>query len=192
MRSFSSGRVHLFVSGAATDAADLARALPAGASRDYGKPLAEIFCAAKGDFYAIDPMLFSPAVVTITAIETGETFHAGRLAPRLARSQLRVIRLALIVNSPDWQSAALLDACREHGADPVPVRLADCVFDTAAPFGLRLPEFEGLPDAVLVRAVGGGTFEEVTRRLGVLHALSALNVPCGMTQPPLSAAWTRA
>lgn len=88
-----------------------------------------------------------------------------------------MIRLALIVNSPDWQSAALLDACREHGADPVPVRLADCVFDTAAPFGLRLPGFEGLPDAVLVRAVGGGTFEEVTRRLGVLHALSALNVP---------------
>ena len=88
-----------------------------------------------------------------------------------------MIRLALIVNSPDWQSAALLDACREHGADPVPIRLADCVFDTAAPFGLRLPGFEGLPDAVLVRAVGGGTFEEVTRRLGVLHALSALNVP---------------
>lgn len=88
-----------------------------------------------------------------------------------------MIRLALIVNSADWQSAALLDACREYDADPVPIRLADCVFDTATPFGLRLPGMEGLPDAVLVRAVGGGTFEEVTRRLGSLHALSALGVP---------------
>ena len=88
-----------------------------------------------------------------------------------------MIRLALIVNSPDWQSSALLDACRECGADPIPMRLADCVFDTAAPFGLRLHGIEASPDAVLVRAVGGGSFEEVTRRLGVLHALAALDVP---------------
>lgn len=77
------GRAHLFVSGAANDAAELARALPASASRDYGEPFAEIFRAAKADFYAIDPMLFSPAVVTITAVETGETFRAGQLAPDL-------------------------------------------------------------------------------------------------------------
>lgn len=88
-----------------------------------------------------------------------------------------MIRLALIVSSPDWQSAALLEACRSCGAEPVPLRLADCVFDTAAPSGLRLPGIDGLPDAVLVRAVGGGTFEEVTRRLGVLHALSTFSVP---------------
>ena len=57
------------------------------------------------------------------------------------------------------------------------MRLTDCIFDTTAPLGLRFPGIEGLPDAVLVRAVGGGTFEEVTRRLGILHALSAWNVP---------------
>ena len=33
----------------------------------------------KGDFYAIDPMLFSPAKVIVTAIETGASFHAGEL-----------------------------------------------------------------------------------------------------------------
>lgn len=88
-----------------------------------------------------------------------------------------MIRLALIVSSPDWQSSALLDACRAHDVDPVPMRLADCTFDTNAPFGLRLPGIQGLPQAALVRTVGGGTFEEVTRRLGVLHALSALGVP---------------
>ncbi len=77
------GRVHLFVSGPAADAKALADALPAFTSRDYGKPFAEIFKAAKGDFYAIDGMLFSPAEAMVTAVETGETFRAGKLDPAL-------------------------------------------------------------------------------------------------------------
>jgi methenyltetrahydromethanopterin cyclohydrolase len=71
------GRVHLFVTGPASQAKDLAHAMPASKSRDYGRPFAETFRAANGDFYAIDPMLFSPAAVTVTAIDTGETFTAG-------------------------------------------------------------------------------------------------------------------
>lgn len=73
------GRVQLFVTGADAQARDLAEALPASVSRDYGRPFAEIFRAAKGDFYAIDPMLFSPGMVIVTAIETGASFRAGRL-----------------------------------------------------------------------------------------------------------------
>ena len=73
------GRVHLMVSGPAAEARSLAEQLPSEASRDYGQPFAEIFKRFKGDFYAIDPMLFSPAQVTVTALETGESFHAGRL-----------------------------------------------------------------------------------------------------------------
>ena len=34
-----------------------------------------------------------------------------------------------------------------------------------------------LPDAVLVRSISAGSFEAVTRRLGVLHALGRLGVP---------------
>ncbi len=73
------GRVHLFVTGPAGEARDLAEAMPAAKSRDYGRPFAEIFRAAKGDFYAIDPMLFSPAEVIVTAIDTGDSFRAGRV-----------------------------------------------------------------------------------------------------------------
>lgn len=73
------GRVHLMVSGPAAEARALAEQLPSEASRDYGQPFAEVFKRFKGDFYAIDPMLFSPAQVTVTALETGESFHAGRL-----------------------------------------------------------------------------------------------------------------
>ena len=34
-----------------------------------------------------------------------------------------------------------------------------------------------MPDAVFVRAISGGSFEEVTRRLGILHALGTLGLP---------------
>ena len=77
------GRVHLYVTGPASEARELAEALPASRSRDYGKPFAETFRAVKGDFYAIDPMLFSPAEALVTSLETGETFRAGQLDPTL-------------------------------------------------------------------------------------------------------------
>jgi methenyltetrahydromethanopterin cyclohydrolase len=72
------GKVHIFVTGPAADAKALAEQLPSVTSRDYGWPFAEIFRRFKGDFYAIDPMLFSPAEVIVTAVQTGETFHSGR------------------------------------------------------------------------------------------------------------------
>jgi methenyltetrahydromethanopterin cyclohydrolase len=71
------GLVQLFVRGSSTDARTFAERLPSITSRDYGKPFADIFKAFKGDFYAIDPLLFSPAEAIVTAIETGETFRAG-------------------------------------------------------------------------------------------------------------------
>lgn len=73
------GQVHLLVTGPAAGARALAEELPSSRSRDHGRPFAEIFKAVNADFYAIDPMLFSPAEVSITALETGETFHAGRV-----------------------------------------------------------------------------------------------------------------
>jgi methenyltetrahydromethanopterin cyclohydrolase len=77
------GRVHLFVTGAADEARSLAERLPSERSRDYGRPFAEIFQAVQGDFYAIDRMLFSPAQVIVTALATGDSFHAGRVNPDL-------------------------------------------------------------------------------------------------------------
>jgi methenyltetrahydromethanopterin cyclohydrolase len=73
------GRVHLFVNGPATEARALAEELPSRRSRDYGRPFAQIFTSFNQDFYAIDPMLFAPAAVIVTALETGESFHGGGL-----------------------------------------------------------------------------------------------------------------
>jgi methenyltetrahydromethanopterin cyclohydrolase len=77
------GRAHLFVKGSAEAARALAQNLPSSNSRDYGRPFAEVFKAYKGDFYKIDPSLFSPAEALVTAIETGETFRGGAIDEKL-------------------------------------------------------------------------------------------------------------
>ena len=46
-------------------------------------PFAELFAAVKGDFYQIDPMLFSPAKVIITNTQTGNSFSTGELNAKL-------------------------------------------------------------------------------------------------------------
>ncbi|MGR8998412.1 MAG: methenyltetrahydromethanopterin cyclohydrolase [Gammaproteobacteria bacterium] len=73
------GLVHLFVKGSDEAAEKLARELPSSTSKDYGKPFAEIFKQYEYDFFKIDPMLFSPASVIVTAVETGKSFRAGQL-----------------------------------------------------------------------------------------------------------------
>jgi methenyltetrahydromethanopterin cyclohydrolase len=83
------GRIHLFVKGPDSDAQRLAENLPASGSEAYGKPFAEIFADVKGDFYKIDPMLFSPAQVIVSNVETGNTFRAGELAPGVVDASFR-------------------------------------------------------------------------------------------------------
>jgi len=73
------GRVQLYVSGSDEDAKELATNLPSNTSKDYGKPFAKVFADAKYDFYQIDQMLFSPAQVSVTAVESGNTFIAGEV-----------------------------------------------------------------------------------------------------------------
>ena len=73
------GHAHVFVLGSDEAAAELAKNLPSSASRDYGRPFAEVFKAVGYDFYKVDPMLFSPAAVTVTALESGKSFTGGKL-----------------------------------------------------------------------------------------------------------------
>ncbi len=73
------GLVHLFVKGSDEAAEKLARELPSSTSKDYGKPFAEIFKQYDYDFFKIDPMLFSPASVIVTAVDSGKSYRAGKL-----------------------------------------------------------------------------------------------------------------
>jgi methenyltetrahydromethanopterin cyclohydrolase len=73
------GQVQLFVTGPQDDAQALAEHLPSAGSRDYGRPFAETFRKVGGDFYAIDPMLFAPAEVIVTALNTGKSYRRGNI-----------------------------------------------------------------------------------------------------------------
>ncbi|MFL5576852.1 MAG: methenyltetrahydromethanopterin cyclohydrolase [Gemmatimonadaceae bacterium] len=67
---------------------ELAAKLPASASPDYGTPFYDTFKRYGGDFYKIDPLLFSPAEVWLTSATSGRTFHAGRLDAAVLRASL--------------------------------------------------------------------------------------------------------
>ena len=73
-----------------------------------------------------------------------------------------------------WHEQQLATAFNHHGARTLVSSLAGCHLDMErSPAGLCIPGFTAaLPDAVFVRAVAAGTFEEVTFRLDVLHALA--------------------
>lgn len=67
---------------------------------------------------------------------------------------------------------------RRRGVVVTVASLAAIGFDSERRHGLAIPGFaQTLPDAVLVRSIAAGSFEAVTRRLGVLHALGKLGVP---------------
>jgi methenyltetrahydromethanopterin cyclohydrolase len=82
------GQAHFTIRAGDGELEPLAAKVPASASRDYGTPFYEIFKRYDGDFYKIDPLLFSPAEVWLTSIETGRTFHAGLLNPEVLEASL--------------------------------------------------------------------------------------------------------
>ncbi|MDE2181191.1 MAG: methenyltetrahydromethanopterin cyclohydrolase [candidate division NC10 bacterium] len=62
--------------------------VPSCASRDYGQLFRELFKRYDGDFYKIDPFLFSPAKIAITNTASGRTFRAGRFNAELLQASL--------------------------------------------------------------------------------------------------------
>jgi len=89
------------------------------------------------------------------------------------------LRIAIMCDETGWHTGRLKKAFRARGAEARCIDLADCRIDTTwEPHGLVLPGFgRTLPDAVFVRGIAGGTFEQVTLRLGILHALRESGVP---------------
>jgi methenyltetrahydromethanopterin cyclohydrolase len=82
------GQARYMVRAGDSELKKLANQVPASASRDYGTPFYEIFQRYDGNFYKIDPLLFSPAEVWLTSTETGRTFHAGHLNPEVLEASL--------------------------------------------------------------------------------------------------------
>jgi tetrahydromethanopterin:alpha-L-glutamate ligase len=85
--------------------------------------------------------------------------------------------VGLVVDNMDWHARALSRALAAQGATSAPIRLTACGFATSSATGLTIDGLgAGLPDAILVRSMSGGSFEAVTLRLGILHAARDLGV----------------
>jgi methenyltetrahydromethanopterin cyclohydrolase len=83
------GFVHLTVAGGDDAALEaLVPRVPSCASGDYGTPFYDLFQRNGGDFYKVDPMLFSPARVAVTSAKSGRTFAAGRLDAGILKQSL--------------------------------------------------------------------------------------------------------
>ena len=81
------GDVTLWVRGDDEDLRTLGPQIPSSSSSDFGQPFADLFERYDRDFYKIDPLLFSPALVTLINLETGCRHEFGKLRPDiLARS----------------------------------------------------------------------------------------------------------
>ena len=59
--------------------------VPSCSSAAHGRPFRELFAEAGGDFYKLDPMLFSPAVVTFRNVKTDGRQRFGRLEPEILK-----------------------------------------------------------------------------------------------------------
>ena len=88
-------------------------------------------------------------------------------------------RIAIVTDDPGWHGARLKRAFAARGFDSCYVSLTACRLDLGAQgLDVRLPGFESaLPAGVFVRGVPGGSLEQVTFYLDVLHALKMLGVP---------------
>ena len=71
------GQATLYVTGDDDSLAELGPKLPSSASKDYGQPFKKIFKQYDYDFYKIDPLLFSPAAVSLQNIQTGRVHSFG-------------------------------------------------------------------------------------------------------------------
>jgi methenyltetrahydromethanopterin cyclohydrolase len=82
------GIVHLTVRAEDEALQAVAPRIPSSASADYGTPFHDIFQRYEGDFYKVDPHLFSPAQVSLTNVGSGRTFEAGRVNAAVLRQSL--------------------------------------------------------------------------------------------------------
>jgi methenyltetrahydromethanopterin cyclohydrolase len=73
------GRTFYFVRSDDKDLKEIIEKVPSSSSKQYGQPFYDLFKSVEFDFYKVDPHLFSPAEITFNHIESGKTYHAGKL-----------------------------------------------------------------------------------------------------------------
>ena len=77
------GHALLYVRGDDASLEAIGPQTPSSASKDYGRPFGETLAAYNHDFYQVDPLLFSPAMVTLVNLDSGNSFRYGEFNPAM-------------------------------------------------------------------------------------------------------------
>lgn len=77
------GEVTLWLTGDDESLNEVGPKIPSSTSKDFGQPFADLFDRYDRNFYKIDPLLFSPAGVTLVNVDTGHRKRYGHPAPDL-------------------------------------------------------------------------------------------------------------
>jgi tetrahydromethanopterin:alpha-L-glutamate ligase len=90
-------------------------------------------------------------------------------------------KVVIFTDEAGWHGAELGKAFASRGVEALFVSLRDCVIELSAEFSgslplIKIPHFSETPKAVFVRGVAGGTLQQITTRLNILHMLKALGV----------------
>lgn len=80
-----------------------------------------------------------------------------------------------------WHGMQLAAALALRGFDAVFVSLKDCAIELSDDLSFnhpitQIPTLKSLPKAAFVRGIAGGTLQQITTRLNILHALKMLGV----------------
>ncbi len=88
------------------------------------------------------------------------------------------MKIVVFTDDAGWHGAQLKQAFATRNVEIVFASLQGCVIDCSGKKPhIKTPHFEGLPKGAFVRGIAGGTLQQVTTRLNVLHMLKALGVP---------------
>jgi methenyltetrahydromethanopterin cyclohydrolase len=79
------GQVVLWVRADDEQLAEIGPKVPSSSSPDHGAPFADIFERYERDFYRIDALLFSPAVIVLQNLRTGRSHAFGRIERAILR-----------------------------------------------------------------------------------------------------------
>lgn len=69
---------------------EIVKQVPSSSSEQYGKPFYDLFKSVEFDFYKVDPLLFSPAEVTMNCVVKGKTYKAGAINPEVLKLSFKM------------------------------------------------------------------------------------------------------
>ena len=89
----------------------------------------------------------------------------------------KVKNVIIFSDSHDWHSNQLKKELKKLKCNVFCLTLNDCFIKTNSKNNIFIPGFsKNLPDGCFIRTIGKGTFQQITRRLTILHALKKLKV----------------